>query len=41
MVERIGYAMWAPRFLALTVLAVAYWLVVGFPLVRALVDLAD
>jgi len=39
LVERIGYAMWAPRFLALTLLAVAYWLVVGFPLIRALVEL--
>jgi hypothetical protein len=37
LVERIGYAMWVPRFLALTALAVAYWLVVGFPLIRALV----
>jgi hypothetical protein len=38
-VERIGYAMWVPRFLALVVLALAYWLVVGFPLIRALVEL--
>jgi hypothetical protein len=40
LVERIGYAMWVPRFLALTALAVAYWLVVGFPLIRALVELS-
>jgi hypothetical protein len=39
LVEQIGYAMWVPRFLGLTALAVAYWLVVGFPLIRALVEL--
>jgi len=39
LVERIGYVMWAPRLIALTALAVAYWVVVGFPLIRALVEL--
>jgi hypothetical protein len=37
--ERISWAMWVPRFLALVVLAIAYWLVVGFPLIRGLVEL--
>jgi hypothetical protein len=38
-VERLAYATWAPRFVALIVFATAYWLYVGFPLVRALVAL--
>lgn len=38
-VERLAYATWAPRFVALAVLATAYWLYVGFPLIRALVAL--
>jgi hypothetical protein len=37
LVERLNYAAWFPRFLALSLLATAYWIVVGFPLVRALV----
>jgi hypothetical protein len=37
--EQIGYAMWVPRFLALAALAVVYWVVVAFPLIRALVEL--
>jgi hypothetical protein len=39
LVERLRYATWAPRFVALAILATAYWLYVGFPLVRALVAL--
>jgi hypothetical protein len=36
LVERLGYASWVPRFAALTLLCALYWIVVGFPLVRAL-----
>src|SRR5262249_40218413 len=39
LVQRLSYATWAPRFLGLALLATVYWLVVGFPLVRALVAL--
>jgi hypothetical protein len=38
--EQIGYAMWIPRFLGLTALAVAYWIVVFLPLIRALAELS-
>jgi hypothetical protein len=36
LVERLSYATWVPRFVGLVALATAYWLFVGFPLVRAL-----
>jgi hypothetical protein len=39
LVERLSYAAWAPRFVGLTILATLYWVLVGFPLVRALVAL--
>jgi hypothetical protein len=39
LVERLSYATWAPRFIGLALLATVYWLLVGFPLVRALVAL--
>ncbi len=39
LMERLRYATWAPRFVALAIMATAYWLYVGFPLVRALVAL--
>ena len=39
LLERLSYAAWAPRFFALALLAAAYWILVGFPLVRALVSL--
>ncbi len=39
LVERLSYATWAPRFIGLTLLATVYWVLVGFPLVRALVAL--
>jgi hypothetical protein len=37
--EQLRYAGWALRFLALVALAAAYWVLVGFPLIRALVAL--
>jgi hypothetical protein len=39
LVERLRYAAWAPRFIGLVLLATAYWILVGFPLVRGLVTL--
>jgi hypothetical protein len=39
LVERLRYASWVPRFIGLVLLATAYWVLVGFPLVRGLVTL--
>jgi hypothetical protein len=37
--ERLSYAAWLPRFVGLVLLATAYWILVGLPLVRGLVTL--
>jgi hypothetical protein len=38
LIERLSYATWVPRFAGLVVLATLYWVLVGFPLVRALAE---
>jgi hypothetical protein len=39
LIERLSYATWAPRLAGLALLATVYWLLVGFPIVRALAAL--